>query len=92
MFDQDQIGEVTLALCSGVTELVYKGGVDTEQAEEGVMIGKNLDLIMMNIQFSPYDCCQAQAPAELSCISTSAPPTPSPGKVFEAQVNRKLQP
>ena len=42
MFDQDQIGEVTLALCSGVTELVYKGGVDTEQAEEGVMIGKEL--------------------------------------------------
>ena len=42
MFDQDQIGEVTLALCSGVTELVYKGGVDTEQAEEGVMIGKVL--------------------------------------------------
>ena len=37
-----------MALCSGVTELVYKGGVDTEQAEEGVMIGKNLDLIMMN--------------------------------------------
>ena len=37
-----------MALCSGVTELVYKGGVDIEQAEEGVMIGKNLDLIMMN--------------------------------------------
>ena len=36
MFDQDQIGEVTLALCSGLTELVFKGGGDTEQAEEGV--------------------------------------------------------
>ena len=37
--------------------------------------------------------CQAKAPAELSCISTSAPPTPTPpGKVFEAQVKPKLQP
>ena len=42
IFDQDQIGEFTLALCSGVTELVYKSGVDTEQAEEVVMIGKEL--------------------------------------------------
>ena len=55
MFDQDQIGEVTLALCSGVTELVYKGGVDTEQAEEGVMIEKVLGFEKMNIQFSRCD-------------------------------------
>ena len=38
--------------------------------------------------------CQAQAPAELSCISASAPPPPPPlpGKVFKAQFKPKLKP
>ena len=35
--------------------------------------------------------CQAQTPAELSYISTSAPPPP-PGKVFKAQVKPKVHP